>query len=307
MHNSHTPHSYHKQGSERTDVVDGACDIIIPSDDFTSVMKAVMYCRTISASLSRFLQFQLTVNIVAILLTTIAAVTIGESPLKAIHLLWINLIMDALAALALCMEPPTAELLKRKSYGKNKPLISKQMWVFMVGHSIYQLIVLLVILFAGPVLFDIDSGVDCGLRSSQHFTLVFNTFVMFLIFNEINARKVHGERNVFSGIWRNWVFLVIVIVQIIIQVIIVQFGDDTFHTTGLHLDLWLWCVFLGGTELLIDQLLTLIPLNFLAGRFSSSTPVNTSDPIVDDDTSINRAKLRWLNSTNQLRTQVSNL
>ena len=171
---SHTPllahaHSYHKQGSERTDVADGACDIIIPSNDFTSVMKAIMYSRNISASISRFLQFQLTVNIVAILLTTIAAVTIGESPLKAIHLLWINLIMDALAALALCMEPPTAELLKRKPYGKSKPLISKQMWVFMVGHSIYQLIVLLVILFAGPVLFNIDSGVDCGLRSSLHF------------------------------------------------------------------------------------------------------------------------------------------
>ena len=266
-----------------------------------------MYSRNISASISRFLQFQLTVNIVAILLTTIAAVTIGESPLKAIHLLWINLIMDALAALALCMEPPTAELLKRKPYGKNKPLISKQMWVFMVGHSIYQLIVLLVILFAGPVLFNIDSGVDCGLRSSQHFTLVFNTFVMLLIFNEVNARKIHGERNVFSGIWRNWVFLVIVIIQIVIQIIIVQFGGDTFHTIGLNLDLWLWCIFLGGTELLIGQLLTLIPLNFLVSRFSSSssTPVDTSDPITDDNTSTNRAKLRWLNSTSQLRTQVS--
>ncbi len=259
-----------------------------------------MYSRNISASISRFLQFQLTVNIVAILLAIIAAVTIGESPLKAIHLLWINLVMDALAALALSMEPPTAELLKRKPHGKDKPLISKRMWVFIIGHSVYQLTVLLVVLFAGPVLFNIDSGVDRGLKSSQHFTLIFNTFIMFIIFNEVNARKVHGEYNAFSGIWRNWIFLVTVVIQITVQVIIVQFGGDAFHTRGLNLDLWLWCIFLGGTELLIGQLLTLVPLNFLAGRFSSS---RISTPV--DPPSTSRARLHWLNSTSRLRTQVS--
>lgn len=270
-------HIHAKQGSERSDVADGACDIITHSDNFTSVLRAVMHSRNISASISRFIQFQLTVNIVAVLLTIIAAVTNGEAPLQAIHLLWINLIMDVLAGIALTMESPTTKLLKRKPYRKNRPLISKQMWVFMLGHSIYQLIVLLIILFAGPVLFNIDSGASHESRPSQHYTLIFNTFVMFQLFNEVNARKVLGERNVFGGLWQNRILLVVMIIQIMIQVIIVQFGDIVFHTSGLTSDLWLWCIFLGSTELLIGQLLTLIPLQYLS-RFSS--PVDAPDPKV---------------------------
>ena len=261
-----------EQGSERTDVADGACDIIIHSDDFASMMKAIMHSRNISSSISRFLQFQLTVNIVAVLLTIIAAVTTGESPLQAIHLLCINLIVDVLAAIALSMEPPTTKLLKRKPYGKNKPLISKQMWVFVIGHAIYQLTVLLVILFAGPILFNIDSGGSRELRPSQHFTLVFNTFVMMQIFNEVNARKILDERNVCGGLWRNWIFLVIIIIQITIQVIIVNFFGEMFHTSRLTPDLWLWCIFLGSIELLIGQFLTLIPLHFLSLFFSHPGP-----------------------------------
>lgn len=299
------------QGIAGTDVAKGACDIILTDDNFASIVKAVMWGRNVYDSISKFLQFQLTVNIVAVVLTIIAAFTIGDSPLRAIQLLWVNLIMDTFASLALATESPTPELLKRKPYGRKKSLISKHMWVFLAGHSIYQLTVLLVILFAGPMLFNIDDGAGRQLRASpsEHFTVIFNTFVMFQIFNEVNARKIHGERNVFNGIWRNWIFIVIMIGQVTVQAIIVQFGSVVFSTRALSLDLWLWCIFLGSTELLIGQLLTLIPVSKLPELFRPSVEEEDEEEeadggILDDST---RARVLWVKSLSRLRAQVSRI
>lgn len=115
-------------------------------------------------------------------------------------MLWVNLIMDTLASLALATEPPTEDLLKRKPYGRTSPLISRTMMKNIIGHAIYQLTVLFTLIFAGHKIFGIDSGLNAPLYAppSQHFTIVFNTFVMMTLFNEINARKIHGERNVFQ-------------------------------------------------------------------------------------------------------------
>ena len=239
-----------------------ACDIILTDDNFASIVKAVMWGRNVYDSISKFLQFQLTINIVAVTLTLIAAFSIGDSPLRAVQMLWVNLIMDTFASLALAPEAPTEELLKRKPYGRTRSLISRYMWLYIIGHSTYQLIVMLVLVFAGDTLFDIDSGRGRELRDppTEHFTLVFNTFVWLQVFNEINARKIHGERNVFRGIFRNWVFLSVMAIQILIQFIIVQYGDIVFSTAGLTLDLWLWCIFLGSTELVLGQLLLFVPV-----------------------------------------------
>ena len=122
------------------------------------------------------------------------------------------------------------------------------------------------LVFAGNLLFDIDDGKYRELRAtpSQHFTLVFNTFVFMQIFNEINARKVHGERNVFKGIHRNWIFLVVVAGQVAVQAVLVQAGGPlglVFSTTRITADQWLWCLFLGSTELVVGQLLLLIPVH----------------------------------------------
>jgi magnesium-transporting ATPase (P-type) len=87
-----------------------------------------MWGRNVYDSISKFLQFQLTVNIVAVLTAFLAACTIADSPLKAVHMLWINLIMDTFASLALATEPPTEELLNRKPYGRKKSLISRTMF-----------------------------------------------------------------------------------------------------------------------------------------------------------------------------------
>lgn len=116
------------------------------------------------------------------------------------QMLWVNLIMDTLASLALATEMPTEDLLKRKPYGRTSPLISRTMCKNIIGHALYQLVVLFTIVFFGDRIFSVPSGRGAQLHSEPtvHFTIVFNTFVMMTLFNEINARKIHGERNIFK-------------------------------------------------------------------------------------------------------------
>ncbi|XP_010826762.1 PREDICTED: plasma membrane calcium-transporting ATPase 3-like, partial [Bison bison bison] len=142
-----------------------------------------------------------------------------DSPLKAVQMLWVNLIMDTFASLALATEPPTESLLLRKPYGRDKPLISRTMMKNILGHAVYQLTIIFTLLFVGELFFDIDSGRNAPLHSppSEHYTIIFNTFVMMQLFNEINARKIHGERNVFHGIFSNPIFCTIVLGTFAIQ------------------------------------------------------------------------------------------
>ncbi|XP_060925787.1 plasma membrane calcium-transporting ATPase 2 isoform X7 [Limanda limanda] len=208
-------------GLAGTDVAKEASDIILTDDNFSSIVKAVMWGRNVYDSISKFLQFQLTVNVVAVIVAFTGACITQDSPLKAVQMLWVNLIMDTFASLALATEPPTESLLKRKPYGRNKPLISSTMTKNILGHAIYQLIIIFTLLFVGEKIFDIDSGRNAPLHSppSEHYTIIFNTFVMMQLFNEINARKIHGERNVFDGIFRNPIFCTIVFGTFVMQVI----------------------------------------------------------------------------------------
>ncbi|KAJ8017346.1 hypothetical protein DPEC_G00016910 [Dallia pectoralis] len=163
--------------------------------------------------------------------------------------------MDTFASLALATEPRTESLLLWKPYGRNNPLISLTMLKNILGHGVYQLITIFTLLFIGECIFNIDSGRNAPLHSppSEHYTIIFNTFVLMQLFNEINARKIHGERNVFDGIFANPIFCSIVFSTLVIQVVIVQFGGKPFSCAPLNLEQWLWCLFVGVGELLWGQ------------------------------------------------------
>merc|ERR1719204_2304495 len=239
-------------GIAGTDVAKEASDIILTDDNFTSIVKAVMWGRNVYDSISKFLQFQLTVNVVAVIVAFIGACAIQDSPLKAVQMLWVNLIMDTLASLALATELPTPELLLRKPYGRTSPLISATMAKNILGQSLYQLTVVFGILFYGDKMFDIESGRNAGLRDppSVHFTMVFNTFVMMTLFNEINARKIHGQRNVLKGFFSNPIYYIIWISTFVSQVLIIEFGSLLFSTVPLNIEQWTWSVLLGVGTLL---------------------------------------------------------
>uniref|UniRef100_A0A4W4HAU4 Calcium-transporting ATPase n=1 Tax=Electrophorus electricus TaxID=8005 RepID=A0A4W4HAU4_ELEEL len=306
-------------GIAGTDVAKEASDIILTDDNFTSIVKAVMWGRNVYDSISKFLQFQLTVNVVAVIVAFTGACITQDSPLKAVQMLWVNLIMDTFASLALATEPPTETLLLRKPYGRNKPLISRTMMKNILGHAIYQLIIIFTLLFAGEQLFDIDSGRNAPLHAppSEHYTIVFNTFVMMQLFNEINARKIHGERNVFDGIFNNMVFCSIVFGTFVVQIIIVEFGGKPFSCVGLSIEQWLWCVFLGFGCLLWGQLITTIPtshLKFLktAGHGTQKEEIPEEeleemkdlDEIDHAEMELRRGQVLWCRGINRIQTQI---
>ncbi|XP_020558814.1 plasma membrane calcium-transporting ATPase 2 isoform X9 [Oryzias latipes] len=304
-------------GIAGTDVAKEASDIILTDDNFSSIVKAVMWGRNVYDSISKFLQFQLTVNVVAVIVAFTGACITQDSPLKAVQMLWVNLIMDTFASLALATEPPNESLLKRKPYGRNKPLISSTMTKNILGHAVYQLVIIFTLLFVGEQIFDIDSGRDAPLHSppSEHYTLIFNTFVMMQLFNEINARKIHGERNVFDGIFRNPIFCSIVFGTFVVQIVIVQFGGKPFSCQPLNLEKWMWCVFLGLGELVWGQVIATIPnlkLRFLrrAGQLTHKDElpeedVNEENEEIDHaERELRRGQILWFRGLNRIQTQI---
>jgi len=133
-----------------TQVAHSASDIIIQDDNFASIVQACKWGRNVYDNIRRFLQFQLTVNVVALITSFIGSSIILYSPLAAIQLLWVNLIMDSLASLALATETPKDDLLKRPPYRKKEYIISQKMVKHILGMSLYQSAVLFIILFLGP-------------------------------------------------------------------------------------------------------------------------------------------------------------
>ncbi|XP_059489575.1 plasma membrane calcium-transporting ATPase 2 isoform X2 [Neocloeon triangulifer] len=299
-------------GIAGTDVAKEASDIILTDDNFSSIVKAVMWGRNVYDSIAKFLQFQLTVNVVAVIVAFIGACAVQDSPLKAVQMLWVNLIMDTLASLALATEMPTPDLLMRKPYGRTKPLISRTMMKNILGQAIYQLVVIFTLLFFGDKILDLESGrsLPDGVPG-EHFTIIFNTFVMMTLFNEINARKIHGQRNVFQGIFTNPIFYSIWITTMLSQVFIVQFGGVAFSCKSLTLEQWLWCLFFGVGTLLWGQLVTTIPTRtipkiFSWGRGHPEETIALGDEGLDSDSDKKprAGQILWIRGLTRLQTQL---
>ena len=231
-------------GITGTAVARDAADIILLDDNFASIVVACKWGRNVYDSIAKFLQFQLTVNVVAVTIAIEGAFINNESPIGAVQMLWVNLIMDALASLALATEPPTDALLDRLPHGRNQSAISNIMVWNVLGQAVFQLTVLNLIFFCGPDWFDIPSGVGRGhnASASEHYTLMFNALVLMQLSNQINSRKLYHEPNVFRGLFANFFFVSIVFVESFLQVIFVQFGGEWVSTAPLPGWLWGVCI-----------------------------------------------------------------
>ncbi|XP_058497890.1 plasma membrane calcium-transporting ATPase 3b isoform X1 [Solea solea] len=304
-------------GIAGTDVAKEASDIILTDDNFSSIVKAVMWGRNVYDSISKFLQFQLTVNVVAVIVAFTGACITQDSPLKAVQMLWVNLIMDTFASLALATEPPTEALLLRKPYGRNNPLISLTMMKNILGHGVYQLVIIFTLLFIGERMFNIDCGRNAPLHSppSEHYTIIFNTFVLMQLFNEINARKIHGERNVFDGIFGNPIFCSIVLGTFAVQIVIVQWGGKPFSCAPLNIEQWLWCLFVGVGELLWGQVIATVPTERLPCLKEAGLGLEPSEEegeeMAEDEEEIDcaerelrRGQILWFRGLNRIQTQM---
>ncbi|KAI3868963.1 hypothetical protein MKX03_003334 [Papaver bracteatum] len=228
-------------GIQGTEVAKESADIIILDDNFASVVKVVRWGRSVYANIQKFIQFQLTVNVAALVINVVAAVSSGEVPLNAVQLLWVNIIMDTLGALALATEPPTDRLMDRAPVGRREPLITNIMWRNLFVQAAYQVTVLLVLYYKGESIFHLTkSEHDIKVKN----TLIFNAFVLAQLFNEFNARKP-DEFNVFPGITRNRLFMGIISVTLVLQILIIFFLGKFTSTVRLSWEFWLVSVVIG--------------------------------------------------------------
>ncbi|KAF0898070.1 hypothetical protein E2562_001741 [Oryza meyeriana var. granulata] len=230
-------------GISGTEVAKESSDIIILDDNFTSVVKVVRWGRSVYANIQKFIQFQLTVNVAALVINVVAAVSSGDVPLNAVELLWVNLIMDTLGALALATEPPTDNLMKRQPVGRREPLVTNIMWRNLFVQAIYQIAILLIFDFSGRSILRLQNESREDAEKTQN-TFIFNTFVFCQIFNEFNARKPE-ERNVFKGITKNHLFMGIIAITTVFQILIIEFLGKFFKTVRLNWRLWLVSVAIG--------------------------------------------------------------
>ncbi|XP_021296953.1 calcium-transporting ATPase 9, plasma membrane-type [Herrania umbratica] len=225
-------------GIQGTEVAKESSDIIILDDNFASVVKVVRWGRSVYANIQKFIQFQLTVNVAALAINVVAAVSSGDVPLNSVQLLWVNLIMDTLGALALATEPPTDDLMHKTPVGRREPLITNIMWRNLLIQALYQVTVLLALNFAGLTILHLKDDGNREHAFEVKNTLIFNAFVMCQIFNEFNARKPE-KINCFKGVTKNYLFMGIVGFTFILQIIIIEFLGKFTSTVRLGWDLWL--------------------------------------------------------------------
>ncbi|KAL4062136.1 Ca-transporting ATPase [Scleroderma citrinum] len=253
-----TAHIGFSMGIAGTEVAKEASDIILMDDNFSSIVKAIMWGRCVNDAVRKFLQFQISTNVTAVVITFVTAVASASetSVLSAVQLLWINIIMDTFAALALATDPASPSLLDRKPDKLHAPLFSVDMYKQIIIQSTYQITVTLIFHFLGLKILGFENTTT---NDSIVQTLVFNTFVFAQIFNSVNSRRLDRKLNVFQGLFRNHYFIIITLIEIIVQVVIVFIGGAAFQVTHIGPREWGISLCLGAVSLPLGALIRLLP------------------------------------------------
>ena len=362
--------------NDGTDIAKEASDIILMDNNFSSIVVAMIYGRSIYENLRKFLQFQLTVNFCACILVFLCSCIGNETPLASIQMLWVNLIMDSLGSLALATEPPYDELLNRKPTNKTESIINGRMWKHIIFQSVLEIIILLVLYLYAPlfinesessrlytlaqsiyscfgiidtpavnnkitatnylpgkkndtrkilfgreeewikeIIFLNDTNLNCshnclGLEDcitcgngipdtnktcsrfeawsypenlqdaynnylnefggSTHMTLIFDVFVIYTLFNQINCRIIDDSLNTFKRITRAKLFCIVTFIELAIQILISQEGRIVFHCVngGLSGVQWLICLGFSISTILFNFIIKFIPLERFINRFT---------------------------------------
>ncbi len=228
-------------GKTGTSIAKEAADVILLDDSFPSIVNAVMWGRSLYRNIQRFILFQLTVNVVALMIAMLGPFLGVELPLTVIQMLWVNLIMDTFAALALATEPPNPETLNHPPRKSSAFIVTPAMWGGIFGTAAVFLVFLVGILRHMKA-----QGLDADAR---WLTIFFSLFVMLQFWNLFNAKSWGGTESLFSKILNNKAFLMIAGGIFFGQIAIVQFGGQVFRT--IPLSLTDWCVIVAATSLVV--------------------------------------------------------
>lgn len=238
-----------------TSVAKEASDITIVDNSFASIGRAVMWGRSLFQNLQRFILFQLTVNVVACLVVLAGAFMGIESPLTVTQMLWVNLIMDTFASMALSSLPPSRSVMDSKPRDRRSFIITSSMWQFIggVGLIFTTIILSLVYIFEHADVTSLSQLANVRLGEAQglspyELSIIFTTFVMLQFWNIFNARAYATHRSAFH-LKSCGEFIMISAVIFFGQILIVNIGDEFFNVVPLRLEDWL--IIVGGTSFVL--------------------------------------------------------
>jgi Ca2+-transporting ATPase len=257
-----------------TEVAKEASDIVIMDDNFSSIEKAILYGRTIFNSIRKFIIFQLTINVAAVLISFVSPLLGMENPLSITQILWVNLVMDTLAALAFGGEPALKRFMSEQPKRRDEQIVSPYMWSSILTGSLW--------VFALSMIFLLTSVPAAFFRSGENnaylFTGYFTFFILSAVFNAFNART--DKLNLLNNITKNKGFLRVIILIAIIQVLMTYFGGVILRCYGLVTTEWLFVLILSITIIPVDLIRKLVltvkriePSKNIAG----SSVTNTGD------------------------------
>ena len=337
---------------EGTDIAKEASDIVILDNNFSSIVIAIIYGRSIYENIRKFLQFQLTVNFCACILVFICSCIGNETPLNSIQMLWVNLIMDSLGSLALATEPPYDSLLQKRPTRKDESIINGIMWKNISLQALFEIFLLLILYIKGPSfiredkkiilksheeiykcfgglpgdvnyekskdyiifgsenswnkklflnltgikadntlkeickkflpnneddwsnisLFDVFDKYNDIYGSTTHMTFIFNVFVFYTLFNQINCRVIDNSYNIFARIDKGLMFCLVTFGEMFIQFLIVQYGYGVFHCVkgGLSFTQWTLCIIISSSTFLFGIIIKMIPLDKIIDYYLAS-------------------------------------
>ena len=233
-------------GKTGTEVAQEASKIVLLDDSFATIVSAVLWGRSLFENIQRFLQFQLTINVSALIISFVMPLLGYQPPFSVIQLLWINIIMDTFASIALCSEPPREELLKHPPVPKDANMITRAMWFNIIVTALYFIIAQF-----GLMKFEFLGG-NTPLEKS---TIFFTTFVFFQVWNSLNCKAFIFGESAFKGLFKNYTFLLIMSLVVIMQVLMVYFGSDLFGVVKLGLDTWLKIIGFTFSVLILGEFL----------------------------------------------------
>lgn len=236
-------------GIAGTEVAKEASKIVLLDDSFATIVKAVQWGRSLYENIQRFIQFQLTINVSALLITFLGVVLFGvRAPFTVLQLLWINVIMDTFASIALCSEPPRASVMKQPPKRRDENILTRAMLRSIFVTAAFFVVVMLAMLVAmkNGFLAHGETPPENEDYTLRQVSLFFSVYVFFQVWNQINARSLTPERSGFYRITQNPLFLAIAAVVALGQIAIVTFGGRVFKVEPLGV--WDWLAIIAFTS-----------------------------------------------------------
>ncbi|KAJ1548215.1 Calcium-transporting ATPase 10, plasma membrane-type [Nowakowskiella sp. JEL0078] len=291
-------------GKSGTQIAINASDIVLLDDNFATLVRSIKWGRNVLNCVRKFLQFQLSINFSSVIMTFIGPLVSSQAIFKSAQLLWINLIMDSLGALALATDPPDENILSEPPHPRHANIISGEMFQYIFIQTTFQLAIFMSMLYSlGPIVTSYRDTPPLDLTTHIN-TMISNTYVLMSVTNQLMSRQLHHEINIFRGLSKNPLFIAIEILIIAIQILILEVATELFGFQKLNWQDWIVCAIIAFLAIPFIIFVRILIYGVRKIHFSQKKRNKVIDPEVTSN--IKSAKSLIANNTSTLpRTKPS--